>query len=92
MVKENNLKIIGPAVKEIPKQAGEASAKLSSIVASVVILIAISLIGLSFAYIASNPSYLNTVRECTGKIYGFEQKGYYNNLEQFNAALESCSS
>jgi hypothetical protein len=92
MVKENNLKIIGPTVKEIPKQAGGASAKLSSIVVSVVILIAISLIGLSFAYIASNPSYLNTVRECTGKIYGFEQKGYYNNMEQFNAALESCSS
>lgn len=75
MVKENNLKAIGPAVNDIPKQAGGASTKLSSIVVSVVVLIAISLIGLSFAYIASNPRYLNTVRECTGKIYGLEQKG-----------------
>jgi hypothetical protein len=92
MVKENNLKHVGPTVNDISKKAGGASTTLSSIVVSVVVLISISVIGLSFAYIASNPGYLNTVRECTGKVFGFEQKGYYNNMEQFNAALESCSS
>ena len=92
MVKENNLKHVGPIVNDLPKKAGGASTTLSSIVVSVVVVISISIIGLSFAYIANNPSYLNTVRECTGKVFGFEQKGYYNNMEQFNAALESCSS
>ena len=69
-----------------------SSTTLSSIVVSVVVVIAISLIGLSFAYVGSNPTYLDTVKGCTDKILGFEQKGYYTKMEQFKSALESCSS
>jgi hypothetical protein len=78
-------------VKEIPKKAGGRSTTLSSIVISVVVVIGISLIGLGFAYMVSNHSYLDTVKGCTGMIHGFEQKGYYTNTEEFKSALESCS-
>jgi hypothetical protein len=92
MVKENNLKLVSPTlVKEIPKKAGGRSTALSSIVISVVVVIGISLIGLSFAYMASNHSFLDTVKGCTDMIHSFEQKGYYTNMEEFKSALESCS-
>jgi hypothetical protein len=93
MVKENNLKLVSPTVvKEIPKKAGGGrSTALSSIVISVVVILAISLIGLGFAYMGSNHSYLDSVKGCTGMIHGFEQKGYYTNMEQFKSALGSCS-
>jgi hypothetical protein len=92
MVKKNDLKLVSPSVvKEIPKTSGERSTALSSIVISVVVILAISLIGLGFAYMVSNHSYLDTVKGCTGIIHGFEQKGYYTNMEQFKSALGSCS-
>jgi hypothetical protein len=50
MVKKNDLKHVSPTVvKEIPKISGGRSTALSSIVISVVVVIAISLIGLGFA-------------------------------------------
>jgi hypothetical protein len=92
MVKKNDLKLVSPSVvKEIPKTSGERSTALSSIVISVVVILAISLIGLGFAYMVSNHSYLDTVKGCTGMIHGFEQQGYYTNMEQFKSALGSCS-
>ena len=92
MVKKNDLKLVSPTVvKEIPKISGGRSTALSSIVISVVVVIGISLIGLGFAYMVSNHSYLDTVKGCTGMIHGFEQKGYYNNMEEFKSALGSCS-
>jgi hypothetical protein len=73
MVKENNLKLVNPTPKTYQKKA--SSTTLSSIVVSVVVVIAISLIGLSFAYMFNSPSYLDTIKGCTDKIHGFEQKG-----------------
>ena len=89
MVKKNYLKLVSPTVKDLPKKA--SSTTISSIVVSVVVVIATSLIGLSFAYMANSPNYLDTIKGCTDTIHGFEQRGYYTNMEQFKSALESCS-
>jgi hypothetical protein len=99
MVKENNMKLVSPilTVKDIPKKAGKgASTTLSSVVISVAVIAAISLIGVAFAYglghFSNIPTSLDKSGICADQKLGFEQKGYYNNMEQFKAALESCSS
>ena len=93
MVKRSDIKLVSPTVvKEISKISGGRSTALSSIVISVVVVIGTSLIGLGFAYMVSNHSYLDSVKGCTGMIHGFEQRGYYTNMEQFKSALESCGS
>jgi hypothetical protein len=97
MVKENNMKLVSPipTVKDISKKAGKgASTTLSSIVISVAVISVISLIGVAFAYglghFSNIPTSLDKSRICADQKLGFEQKGYYTNMEQFRSALGSC--
>jgi hypothetical protein len=97
MVKEYKMKLVNPSptVKDIPKKERGASTTLSSIVISVAVIAAISLIGVAFAYglghFSNTPTTLDKSGICADQKLGFEQEGYYNSMEQYNAALESCS-
>jgi hypothetical protein len=97
MVKENNMKLVSPIprVKDASEKGRGASTTLSSVVISVAVIAAISLIGVAFAYglghFSNVPTSLDKSGICADQKLGFEQQGYYNNMEQFKAALESCT-
>ena len=96
MVKENNMKLVNPSptVKDIPNKA--SSTTLPSIVISIVVIAAISLIGVTFAYALGHhfsniPTSLDSSGICASEKLAFEQNGYYNNLEEYSAILSSSS-
>jgi hypothetical protein len=89
MVKENNLKLVSPTIKEIPKKAaGASTTTLFSIVVSMAIIASISVIGITLAYILSHST--DVEGKCIKDVLAFEQKGYYANLEGYKVASGSC--
>ena len=93
MVKKNNLKLVSPTVKEIPKKAGGGgggafTTTLFSIVVSMAIIASISVIGITLGYMLSYSTEVEG--KCIKDVLAFEQKGYYANLEEYKAASASC--
>ena len=93
MVKKNNLKLVSPTLKEIPKKAGAGAGGVSkttlfSIVVSMAVIASISVIGITLGYMLS---YSRDIEgKCIKDVLAFEQKGYYANLEEYKAASASC--
>jgi hypothetical protein len=96
MIKENKLKLVSPSTVSTTRTIPKApSTTLFSIVVSISVIASISVIGIAFAYVLSHSSTGDTLDmkgKCISNIYGYEQKGYYANLEEYKAALASCIS
>ena len=96
MVKENKLKLISPTLstktKPMPVTRSTVS---SSVVISIIIIASISAIGITIAYMISHFSTtpatpLDIKSKCISSIIGFEEKGYYPNVDAYKAASASC--
>jgi hypothetical protein len=92
MVKRNDLKLVSPTVKEIPKKAGggggASTTTLFSIVVSMAIIASISVIGITLGYMLSYS--IDAEGKCIRNVLAFGQMGYYANFEEYQAAYASC--
>ena len=90
MVKRNDLKLVSPTVKEIPKKAGggASTTTLFSIVVLMTIIASISVIGITLGYMLSYS--IDAEGKCIRNVLAFGQMGYYANFEEYQAAYASC--
>jgi hypothetical protein len=90
IIRNSSIRLISPttAVKERSPRAAAYTTTLFSIVVSMAIIMAVSVIGLGFAYTISHSTDMGG--KCINNVLAFEQKGYYANLEEYKTASTSC--